>query len=130
MATEKVKFKTCIDTGKKYKDNPVIEIELEDGRKGSAFDSLFLGLPIGNEVEIDIKPAPDYKGEKKYYFNIPGKGTGEKKGFPAKDWTLEKRKISLECSISAIKLIWNEQKFSSENIIALAETFFTYLNKK
>ncbi len=126
---EKVKIKTCIDTGKKTKDgNPVIEIELEDGRKGSAFDSLFLGLPINQDVEIEIKPTKDYNNEKRFYFLPPTQNAGSKKVFAQKDWTLEKRKISLECSISAIKSTGKEVQ--TKNILALADEFFEYLNKK
>jgi hypothetical protein len=123
---EKVKIKTCIDKGTKTKDgNPVIEIELEDGRKGSAFDSLFLGLPLNQEVEFEIKPAKDYNNEKRFYFLLPGQNT--KKGFQ-KDWSFEKRKISLECSINAIKSTGKEVQ--TKNILALADEFFEYLNKK
>ena len=30
---EKVKIKAVIDSGKTYKDNPIINIELEDGQR-------------------------------------------------------------------------------------------------
>ena len=121
---EKVKIKTCIDSGKKWNEKPIIEIELEDGRKGSAFDTLFLGLPIGQEIEVDMK-RKDYNNEERYIFNIPNQKSG---GKFQKDWTLEKRKISLECAITAIKI--TDQQVKTENIIALAEKFYEYLNKK
>lgn len=123
--SEKVKIKSCIDTGKKAKNgNPIINIELEDGRKGAAFDSSFLGLPQNQEIEMDIKSAPDYEGEKRYWFNTPGQ---KKKAFQ-KDWTLEKRRISLECSVNAIKLTGKE--VTSDNIIELSRKFYSYLNEK
>jgi len=124
---EKVKIKTCIDTGKKTKkDTPIIEIELSDGRKGSAFDSLFLGLPLNQEIEIDIKPAPDYNNEKRFWFIMPGQQKSGGK-FPAKDWTLEKRKISLECSIT-----WCVSKgnIETKDLISCADAFYNYLNRK
>lgn len=122
---DKVKIKSCINTGKKYKDNPIIEIELEDGRKGAAYDTLFLGVPLNEEVEIEIKEAKEYQGEKRYYFSMPGQK--QKKGY-SRDWSYEKRKTSLVCSIDAIKLI--DQKVETKNITALADKFYEYLNKK
>lgn len=124
---EKVKITKCIDTGRTTKDtNPVIEIELEDGRKGSAFDNLFLGLPLNEELELEIKEAPKYNNEKRYYFLVPGQ-KGQKKPF-SKDWSYEKRKTSLECAINAIQL--TDHKVTTKNILALAEELFEYLNKK
>lgn len=126
--SEKVKIKSCIDTGKKAKNgNPIINIELEDGRKGAAFDSLFLGLDLKSENEIEIKEAPDYEGQKRYYFHIPGKKSASGSKF-SKDWTLEKRRISLECAINAINK--TDKQFSSDNIIELSKKFFAYLNEK
>jgi len=121
---EKVKIKTCIDSGKKYQDKPIIEIELEDGRKGSAFDSLFLGLPKGQEIEIEIKPGKVYNNVQQYYFMIPGQ---KKEGKFSKDWTLEKRKISLECSIT-----WcvSATGLKTSDVISCASVFFEYLNRK
>lgn len=125
MSIEKVKMKSCIDTGKKYNDKPIVEIELEDGRKGSAFDNSFMGLDINSEYEFDIKPAKEYQGEKRFYFNIPNKD-GQKKKF-TKDWNLEKRKLSLEFAIGSIKL--TDKQVTTANITALADEYFEYLNK-
>jgi non-canonical (house-cleaning) NTP pyrophosphatase len=124
---EKVKFTKIVNSGRKYKDKPIINIETSDGRTGSAFDEAFLGLKLNEEYEVDIKEGKEYEGEMQYYFNIPNSG-GNKKGFVQKDWTLEKRKISLECSIESIKLIGNN--VTSDAIIALADKFFNYLNQK
>jgi hypothetical protein len=122
---EKVKIKTCIDSGKKYQEKPIIEIVLEDGRKGSCFDTAFLGLPIGQEIEIDIKPAKDYNNEKRFYFNMPGQQKNGSK-FPQKDWTFEKRKASLENSIE-----WCKGKdLKTKDVLECATVFFNYLNEK
>ena len=125
--SEKVKIKSCIDTGKKAKNgNPIINIELSDGRKGAAFDSLFLGLDLNSENEIEIKEAPEYEGQKRYYFSIPG----QKKGSNfSKDWTLEKRRISLECAIESLKLS-DKKDITSNQIIELSRKFYSYLNEK
>lgn len=123
---EKVKIKTCIDSGKKYQDKPIIEIVLEDGRKGSAFDSAFLGLPVGQEIEMDIKPAKDYNNEKRFYFNMPGQSKSGGAKFQ-KDWTLEKRKISLE---NAVNWCTSMSGLKTADVIACADAFYNYLNRK
>ena len=122
---EKVKIKSCIDSGKKWNDKPIINIELEDGRKGSAFDNLFLGLDIGQEYEIDIREGKEYNGQKQYIFNMPGQ---KKKGF-SKDWTYDKRKTSLECAIESLKLS-DKKDVTSNQIIELSKKFYSYLNEK
>ena len=122
--SEKVIIKSAIDTGRQTKDNkPVIEIELEDGRVGSAF--IPEALNWSGEIELDIKDAGEYKGVKKYYFNLPKESKGK---FPSKDWTFEKRKASLECAIKASELA--AAKIESDNILKVAEKFYTYLNQK
>jgi hypothetical protein len=124
---EKVKIKKCINTNRiTSKGDPVIEIELDDGRIGSAFDTLFLGLPLNQELEIEVKSAPDYKEEKRYYFLMPKKEGGKK--FPAKDWQFEKRKLSLQFAIDSVLKI--EDKVTTGNILSLSDTYFEYLNKK
>ena len=127
MSIEKVKIKKCIKTSRTTsKGDPVIEIELFDGRVGSAFDDLFTGLPTDQEIEMEVKSAPDYKDEKRYYFLMPKSGSN-KKSF-SKDWTLEKRKLSLHYAVESVKLV--EDKVTTKNILSLAETYFNYLNKK
>jgi hypothetical protein len=123
---EKVKIKTCIDTGKKTKkDTPIIEILLEDGRKGSGFDSAFMGIKPSDEIEIEIKQAPDYNNEKRFYFMIPGKQNPGSK-FPQKDWTFEKKKASLELAVN-----WcNGKEINTSDMLKCAHVFFDYLNKK
>lgn len=120
---ENVKIKSVIDTGKVYKDNPIIEIELEDGRKGSCFDKLAKEWQPGQEIGLDIKPGKEYEGVIKYYFNIPKQ---KQAGFVKKDWSFEKKKASLEFAIKACEI--QVEKVSTENILALAGKFYEYLN--
>lgn len=128
---EKVVVKTAIDSGRVYKDKPIIEISLEDGRKGSAFTND--ALSWHGEIELDIKDAGDYKGEKRFYFNLPKQPQQGK--FPAKDWTFEKRKCSLELAIQVkeheIKSHENDgMKYDHKLILQVAELFYGYLNQK
>jgi hypothetical protein len=121
---EKVTIKSAIDTGRKTKDNkPVIEIELSDGRQGSAFSQEALNW--SGEIDLEIKDAGEYKGVKKYYFNLPD---NKSKKFTQKDWTFEKRKCSLECAIKASEL--TAAKIESDMILKIAEKFYDYLNQK
>lgn len=125
---ENIIITKCVDTGKNTKKgDPVIEIELQDGRKGSAFDTLFLGLPLNKEVSVEVKEAPDYDGKKRYWFMIPNSNTG-KKGFIAKDYTFDKRKASLDSAIELGKI--HPDKASTDTILQIAEKLFEYLNKK
>jgi hypothetical protein len=120
---EKVTIKTIIDTGKKYQDKAIINIELQDGRKGSAFDSTFMSFKPDQEIEIDVAPAKDYNGEKRYYFNLPK--SDNKKGFPVKDYAFEKRKTALECAVNT-----SQGKHTASEILVVAETYFKFLNTK
>ena len=121
---EKVIIKSVVDTGKKYKDNSIIKVELEDGRKGSAFTAD--ALKWAGEMELEVKEGREYEGQKQYIFNAQKQQQSSK--FPVKDYTFDKRNASLTAAINSIKL--TEQKVASENIIALAEKYFTYLNQK
>jgi hypothetical protein len=129
---EKVKIKTCVNSGKMWKEKPIIEIVLEDGRKGSAFDTAFLGLPLNQEVEIDMKPGKEYNGVMQYYFNIPGQNHGAKKGGTfQKDWTLEKRRIALETSVSwCSAIVGSVSQLKTTDVINCANAFFEWLNQK
>lgn len=116
-----------IDTGRKTKDGkPVIEIETKDGRRGTAFDSIFLGLTLDQEFECEVKEGKEYQGVKQFYFTLKSdKPIGK---FPTKDWIYDKRKNSLEIAVQAIGK--TDKQITSENILSLAEKFFEYLNKK
>ena len=120
---ETVIIKTCVrkDTQK----GTFWTIELSDGRKGISKEDL--SKKMGMQVELDVKEGKEYQGEMQYYFNLPNSDKPAGK-FPAKDWAFNKRESSLKCAIDSIKL--TNQAVSSENIIALAEKYFTYLNQK
>lgn len=125
--SEKVKIKSCINSGKMWKEKPIIEIVLEDGRKGSAFDTSFLGLPLNQEIEVDIKAGKEYNGVMQYYFNIPGQNQGNKKGQFQKDCTLEKRRIALENSVNWCSSL---SGLKTTDVINCANAFFEWLNQK
>lgn len=122
---EKVKVRTAVDSGRKTKEGkPVVNITLEDGRTGAGFDEKFLQMN-GQEVELDIKDAPDYNGEKRVWFNIP-KEQKQAGKFPAKDWSFEKRKVALECAVS----VHAGGVVLEDKVIDTANNFFTFLNQK
>lgn len=119
---EKVKIKSAVDSGKTTKKGqPVIKIELEDGRVGAGFDEKFKDL-AGKEVELDIKPASEYEGVKQHYFNFPKEG-GK---FTPKDYTFDKRRVALECSVQMLLA----GKIQSDKFVETRDNFFTYLNTK
>jgi hypothetical protein len=122
---EKVIIKSVVNSGKTYKDKPIVLVELEDGRKGSAFNADALNWK--GEMELDIKEGKEYQGVMQYYFNVPGSGENKTfKGTP-KDWTYEKRKTSLEC---ALKMHDTPMDKNYETVLETAEKFYDYLNKK
>ena len=104
-------------------------IEFADGTKASANKATtpaFATMKDGDEVELDIKTT-EKDGAKKNWANLP-KAAGSKGAFTPKDVSHEKRIASLECAIEAAKLTGTEIK--SEKLLALAETFHTYINQK
>ena len=123
---EKVKIIKCIKKDATTKDGkPIYEIELADGRKGAAFDSSFAGLPLNQDIDIDVVNAKDYNNEKRYIFNVPGQKSGGK--YPQKDWTFEKRRASLDLSIQWCK---SKEGLRTEDVINCASVFLNYLNPK
>lgn len=122
----KLKLTKVVKTDKTTKGgNPIIEIETQCGKKGVGFDDKFLQLQLGEEAELDIQEK-EYQGQTQYWFSIPKAQTGGK--FPAKDWTYDKRRESLNAAIGSIKL--TDQQVKSENIVALARKYYEYLNEK
>ena len=113
------KVKTCafkqdyISNGETKK---IYTVETEDGKTGPAWAD----IPAGTEVTWTEKM---YKDKPQYTFFVP-KTQG--KAFPAKDWTYEKRRASLECAVELGKA----KGVSATDVIKVAETFFTYLNQK
>jgi hypothetical protein len=124
--SEKTKIKTAIDTGKQYENKPIINIELEDGRKGACYNEIAKEFKPGQEVEFDIKEGKEYEGEKRYYFNIP---KINKPGFAPKDYLYEKRRSSYELALKTAELLDVKLK-KSDDICPIAEKIFEYLNKK
>lgn len=123
---EKVKVRTAVDSGKKTKDGkPVVNITLEDGRNGAGFDAAFIEMN-GKEVELDIKEAPEYNGEKKFWFNLPKEKSQQAGKFPPKDWTFEKRKAALECAVN----VHAGGMTTDDKVLATANNFLNFLNSK
>lgn len=120
---EKVKIKSVIDSGKKWNDKPIIQIELEDGRKGSSFESEALSWK--GEIELEIKEGKEYNGQKQFIFNSIKPNFNK---FPQKDWSFEKRKESLAKAIEFAKV--SDVKQKSSDILTVAKAFFNYLNEK
>ena len=123
MAQEKVIIKSAVNSGREYKGNMIVNIELEDGRNGSAFTSDALNW--SGEKELIVKEGKEYKGEMQYIFSDPSQ---IKSKFPMKDYIFEKRNSSLGHSIDSVKLTGKE--VTTENIISLARKYYEYLNEK
>ena len=125
---ENVKIKSIVDTGKVHNEKPIIEIELEDGRKGACYDDKAREFKPGQSVEFEIKEGKEYQGEKRYYFNIQKERTGRKF---QKDWQLERKKIAIE---SAIRLyeVNNSQgigkEMKTEDILKVSDRILKWLN--
>jgi hypothetical protein len=122
---EKVKIKSVVDVGRLTKDgNPIISVELEDGRKCTAFVADALNWQ--GEMELEVKEGK-LVGDVQYYnVFIPKQKT--QKSFAPKDYTFEKRSASLELAIKTADLASNPMR--SAEILAVAETYFQYLNKR
>lgn len=122
MATliEKVKVKSCSvkksgeKNGKKW---TIHEVTLEDGRKGDSFDE----MKEGHEYEIEIKPNANPSYNPSFVLQKE-----QRKNFPQRDYTFEKRRAALEFSVSLAcnKLI--DAKLIKEQ----ADRFLAYLNEK
>lgn len=122
---EKIKIKTCV--AKEYNNRKFWTIETEDGRHGSSTDDLT--NKIGQEIEVDIKPAKEYNGVQQYYFNLPKQGgqSGGGSKFPAKDWSFEKRKFALSTAMELSKKSGLDIQVSQ--ICKDADEFLNWLNK-
>lgn len=122
---EKVTIKSAKDSGKKAGNgNPIIDVELEDGKTGAGFDLKLLDL-VGQEVELDIKANKEYKGVMQYYFSLPK--NGQSKGgskFPQKDWTFEKKKHALDMSVRMF-----EPGEDVSSVLKRADQFVEWLTK-
>ena len=124
---EKVKIKTVLDIGKKWQDKSIFSVELEDGRKGSSFESDALNWK--GEIELEIKEGKEFDKYKNYIFSHPK--SDQKNNKFQKDYIFEKRKESLEAALKYVSIPSKMgDKITSKEVIDAAEFFFTYLNKK
>lgn len=109
------------------KGKTLYKVRTADGRTGMSSDNLteFIAKP----TELMVKPGNEYKGVQQYYFNLPKEnGAAGKKPFPVKDYTSDKRMNALTNAVNSINIVG--KTVTSENIIALAEKYFTWLNTK
>lgn len=117
---ERIILKEARDSGKKWQDKPIYSVLLTDGRAGSCFDEKILSLPIGQEVELDVKEGKPYNGKPQYIFNLP---KDKKGGFAPKDYTFEKKRVALECAVALIASGKVDVKYLTET----RDKFFEYL---
>lgn len=120
----KFKVKTIVHNGE------WTNLDFDSGEKASVNNSKearIKSVNPGDEIEGELKEWKNKKGEISIFFNYPKEGGGSGK-FPQKDWPFEKKKAALDAAIQSVKLV--EQKVTSLNIVALAETYFLYLNTK
>jgi hypothetical protein len=104
-------------------------IELSDGKTGTGFNDLT--DKMGMEVELDVKENKPYKDKMQYYINLPKDQKTGGKQFPAKDYSFEKRKASLEFAFRYCELPLKAAKeINQEGVEKIAEFWFEYLNKK
>jgi len=105
--------------------DPFVAIELEDGRKGTAYT--VEALEWKGEMELEVKEGKKI-GEIQYY-NIFAPKTKPKGSFPTKDYAFEKRNASLQRAIESA-MIFKETIKTSDQIITLARKYYEYLNEK
>ncbi len=122
---EKVKIKTAVDSGKKTKDgNPMISIELEDGRKCTAYTADAINWT--GEMELEIRPGQKINDVQ--YYNLFISQPRMKNQFPQRDYTFEKRNASLQRAIETAAL--TSKATNSKEILSVTEKYFQYLNAR
>ena len=135
MKTETVKLKECVNTGRKTKKgDPIIEIELEDGRQGAGYDNGFIGLPLNQDITLQISTGKVWNDVQQYNFALPTTLTPSQSPLPLdnKDKTSNKkddyvgRYDSLDLAIMALGKV--EGKSTLNEIYTLADDFYKYLN--
>lgn len=93
------------------------EVTLEDGRKGDCFDE----MKVGMEYEIEIKANANSAYNPSFILQKE-----QKKSFPQRDYTFEKKRAALEFSISmAINKIIDPKSIREQ-----ADKFVAYFNEK
>lgn len=123
MATEKVIPKVIADSGKKWQDKIIYNVELVDGRKGSCFDPNVMKLTIGVETELDVKEGKEYNGVKQYIFNLPKQGSG--KGFAPRNPAPDHRAAALTNAVNLVIA----GKITLEQLVATRDKFFSYISE-
>lgn len=98
---EKVKIKERADSGKKWNDKAIYNVELVDGRKGSCFDPAIMNIAVGVETELDIKEGKEYQGVKQYIFNLP-KANNKGGGYPPRNPAPDHRAAALRCAVDMV----------------------------
>jgi hypothetical protein len=119
---EKVIIKTCVK--KETAKGVFYTIELSDGRKGISSEDLT--SKIGMETELEVKDGKPYENVMQYYFNSP-KTQNQGGKFPAKDWSYEKRRSSLE---NAVNHCSKKPELTTDQVLQVASKFYEYLNQK
>lgn len=117
---EKVKVKSLTIKKEGMKDNKawkITEVTLEDGRKGDSFQE----FKEGEECEIEVKPNSNPNYNAQFTKVMP-----KKAGFAPKDYTFEKKRVALECTVSLIA----SGKVEMKNMEECRNKFFNYLNEK
>lgn len=123
---EKVTIKKAVHSNKNTaSNNPMISIELEDGRKGTAYTEDALNW-IGKTIELDVKIGQKINDVQYYNFTQP---TTKKTNFHQKDFFFEKRNASLQRAIETIDAK-KSIEVTTTQILAIAEKYYEYLNKK
>ena len=95
------------------------EIECEESGETKKYNS-FEPIEAGEEFML----VDNKDGGKNAKKPKPQGGGGK---FPAKDYTFDKRKASLDASIAWLK---DKEAAKKDDVVALAENFYQYLNKK
>lgn len=119
---EKVLIKSCVKTDRQTKEGKAIYTVQADDKQCTSFGDDF-SSDIMTEVEVEIKEGKEYQGVKQWYISKP-KAKGFQK-FPAKDWTLDKRKHALQCAVEFAK----GKDVKSADVLKVADLFFDYLNQ-
>ena len=117
---EKVKVKSCTikkngeKNGKKW---TIHEVTLEDGRKGDSFDE----MKEGGEYEIEVKANSNPQYNPSFILHKE-----QKKGFPQRDYTFDKKKSALELAVSFVV----NKVVGADKLNETRDKFFAYLNEK
>ena len=115
METIKIKAVSVKMTTDKY---TIYKIETEDGRVFDTFDVMV----SGEEATGTVTPHDNPNYSSRFSKDKPEK----KGGFAPKDYTSEKRMSALTNAVATAKLASKE--VTTDNIVAIAEKYFTFLN--